>query len=192
MTMKSSSPRKRGSIFRRVCGGYDSYARYRARWIPAFAGMTILFLVSLARAADQCYSPDQMDAEQLLRLHSELMVITVTCHQGSHGENLVPAYTSFTKTNIKALHAAEKTMIAYYHSVYGGDGIPKLDELRTRLGNEYGSKIAEMSAPVFCAMYRDKVLQMCTANRAILKEEVERIASEGKSGANMCVANPDK
>jgi hypothetical protein len=157
------------------------------RWIPAFAGMTLLFLLSSARAADQCYSPGEMDAEHLLRLHSELMVITVTCHQGSKGENLVPAYTSFTHTNLKALHAAEQTMIAYYHSTYGGDGTPKLDELRTRLGNEYGQKIAKMSAPIFCAMYRDKVLQMCTANRAALHDEVERIAADGE-GANMCPA----
>jgi hypothetical protein len=46
----SSFPRKRESILRRVCADIktmipmrmfaDSYARYRERWIPAFAGMT--------------------------------------------------------------------------------------------------------------------------------------------------------
>jgi hypothetical protein len=152
--------------------------------------LAYISLICSAHAAQQCYSSQEMDAEQLLRLHSELMVITVTCHEGSQGEDLVPAYTGFTQLNLKALHAAEQTMIAYYHDVYGGDGTARLDELRTRLGNEYGRKIADISAPVFCAMYRDKVLKMCGADRAALREEIQRIASDGGSESKMCTATP--
>ncbi len=67
-----------------------------------------LFFAAPAMAAQQCYSSAEVEAEQLLRLHSELMVITVTCHTGSRGENLVPAYTTFTQEHLAALHNADK------------------------------------------------------------------------------------
>ena len=139
-----------------------------------------------AFAAQQCYSSNEVEAEQLLRLHSELMVITVTCHQGSHGENLIPAYTDFTKNHIAALHDAEKTMIEYYHTTYGGNGIERLDKLRTKLGNEFGQKIADISAPIFCQQYRDKVLQMCSASNKEVQAEVERLTGDTKSYVKQC------
>ena len=96
----------------------------------------------------------------MLRLHSELMVITVTCHQSSTGQDLVPAYTGFTRNNISALHDAEQTMICYYKKAYGGNGVSRLDRLRTLLANEYGQEIANVSAPRFCAEKRDKVITL--------------------------------
>src|ERR1700761_9477465 len=97
-----------------------------------------ILIASPALAAKACYTPTELHAEQLLRLHSELMVITVTCKQGSNGENLVPAYTGFTKNNIVELHHAEQVMINNYKDHGYRDGTEQLDKLRTKLGNEYG------------------------------------------------------
>ena len=80
------------------------------------------------------------------------MVITVTCHTGSQRRDLVSAYTGFTRKHIGVLHGAEQTLIRFYHKTYGGSGIERLDKLRTRLGNEYGQKVADMSAPLYCAV----------------------------------------
>lgn len=135
-------------------------------------------------AADQCYSPAELQAEQLLRLHSELMVISVTCHQASDGQDLISSYTGFTRAHIKALHHAEQIMETYYKSLYGGNGISQLDQLRTRLANEYGQKIADLSAPVFCQLNRDRALQMCSVNSGQLTETVQqRMTSEHAYGA---------
>ena len=146
----------------------------------------ILFFGSQVLAGEQCYSQDEMHAEQLLRLHSELMVITVTCHRSSVGEDLVPKYTGFTRRNIHVLHEAEQTLIRYYHTAFGGDGIPRLDKLRTRLANEYGQQIADMSAPAFCEERRDKPLAMYTANPDQIDLEVERMMTSEKSYAQLC------
>ena len=182
-------PRVNGDPATRVCGLDKLYARYRSHWIPAFAGMTFLACLLFAlpvTAAQQCYSPEEAEAEQLLRLHSELMVITVTCHQGSRGENLVPAYTTFTQEHLPALHNAEQTLIAYYHRTFGGKGIDELDRLRTRLGNEYGQKIAKLSAPIFCQLYRDRVLQMCGVGTEDIKTETDKLALECKTYVKTC------
>jgi hypothetical protein len=139
-----------------------------------------------ALAAPACYSPAELQAEHLLRLHSELMVITVTCRQGSQGEDLVPAYTGFTKRNIGVLHDAEQTMIRYY-GVHGGKGVQKLDTLRTKLGNEYGQKIAAMSAPAFCRAYRDRVMSFYRASSGEVQNEVLRMQAVEKSYVQPCL-----
>lgn len=117
-------------------------------------------LSSPAFAAGRCYSAQEAGAEQILRLHSELMVITVTCKQGSTGRDLVRAYTGFTQRNIEPIKDAEQTMIRFYEKAYGGKGVSRLDTLRTKLANEFGQESADISAPVFCAQRRDKVLSM--------------------------------
>lgn len=124
----------------------------------------------------RCYSPQEIEAEQTLRLHSELMVITVTCHRGSRGEDLVRAYTGFTRNNIDRLRQAEAAMTAYYKKNYGGDGVERLDRLRTLLANEYGQQIADESAPSFCKSRRDKVLVMHRANNSALSGEILQIS----------------
>lgn len=139
-----------------------------------------------AFAAPACYSPTQLEAEQWLRLHSELMVITVTCREGSSGENLPAAYGDFTHKNIAVLHDAEQTMIAYYKAHGGGDATASLDRLRTKLGNEFGQKSADMSAPAFCAAYRDKVWQFDAASPVDVGNEVKRMEAEERSYVPSC------
>ncbi|MDD5586096.1 MAG: hypothetical protein PHY92_03950 [Alphaproteobacteria bacterium] len=137
----------------------------------------VLAAPSASLAAAHCYSPTEVEAEQLLRLHSELMVITVTCHVSSTGQDLVGAYTGFTRNNIGPLHEAEQTMISYYKKAYGGKGIDKLDRLRTQLANEYGQEIADVSAPAFCKAKRDKVIALHKADSGALHGEVMTISA---------------
>jgi hypothetical protein len=153
-------------------------------------GLTLLVLMAPLYAANQCYSADESKAEQLLRLHSELMVITVACHQGSNGENLVPLYTGFTKAHISILHKAGETLKRYYRAHFGGDGIAQLDKLRTKLGNEYGQKIADISAPLFCAQCRDMLVEMYVATPARIEEELQHLAATEKPYERMCTG-PD-
>ena len=123
----------------------------------------ILIMASLsspAFAGGKCYSGHEIEAENMLRLHSELMVITVTCKQSSTGRDLVRAYTGFTQRNINSIRNAEQTMIGYYEKTYGGKGVSRLDTLRTKLANEFGQESANLSAPTFCAQRRDKVIAM--------------------------------
>ncbi len=150
-------------------------AAFVAFAVPAWAGAT-------------CYSPEQMQAEQLLRLHSELMVITVTCRQGSEGQDLPAAYGAFTQKNIHLLHNAEQTMIAYYKATTKGDAVGHLDHLRTLLGNEFGQKAADMSAPNFCAAYRDKVLYFAGAPQTDVDTQVRRMEISDRSYAKSCGA----
>lgn len=140
-----------------------------------------------ALAGQQCYATPEVEAEQLLRLHSQLMVVAITCRTDSQGLPLVSAYTSFTKGNIASLHHAEEVMKLYYKRTHGGDGVAELDQLRTRLGNEYGKKIADLSAPIFCQMYRDDTLRLCHASSGELRDEVTHRMNDSKTYVPQCV-----
>jgi hypothetical protein len=158
------------------------YTRY-------FLAIALAFIVSPAFAGDACYTPAQLQAEQALRLHSELMVITVTCHQGSDGQNLATAYGDFTKKNINILHEAEQTMIAYYKSNGSGNALDQLDRLRTKLANEFGQKSADMKASAFCAAYRDKVWQFDALTHADILNEVEKMQIAEHSYVKPCAGS---
>jgi hypothetical protein len=155
------------------------------KWLSAFVGVALCLTALPAFAAPACYKPAEMDAEQLLRLHSELMVITVTCKVGSRNEDLVPAYTGFTSHNITALHAAEHTMIRWFEA-HGGHGQDRLDRLRTTLGNEYGQRIADSSAQKYCDVYRDKVLEYYGAPPAAINDEVHRMVMSERPYTAAC------
>jgi hypothetical protein len=149
-------------------------------------GLMAAALAAPAFAAPQCYSPADLQAEEVLRLHSELMVIAVTCRQGSRGQDLVSAYTGFTRDNIGMLRQAEQTMIHYYQGTVGGDGIASLDELRTKLGNEYGQMSADASAPVFCQRMRDMVLNYYYATPLQIADTVQSMMATVKSYEHLC------
>jgi hypothetical protein len=139
-----------------------------------------------AMAGSACYTADEAKAENLLRLHSKLMVVTVTCRQGSDGRDLVPAYTGFTQKNIRALHEAEATMTAYYKKTGRGDPTSRLDRLRTLLANEYGKQIADVSAPQFCASERDVVAALADSDSATILGEAQKVSAGAHAYAPNC------
>jgi len=154
-----------------------------------FFPFLLAFVASAAApafAARECYSPAELQAEQLLRLHSELMVIALSCKEGSRGQDLISAYTGFTHDNISILSAAEHTLIRYYEAASAGDGIANLDRLRTRLGNEYGQKIADVSAPVYCQQMRDKVTALYYSTPLQVAREIQHMAQTEKSYGLLC------
>jgi len=146
----------------------------------------IVLLPAPAFAAKQCYSAAELQAEQTLRLHSELMVIAVTCRSGSNGQDLVGAYAAFTHDNIEMLKDAEATLIRYYKTQYHDNGISHLDTLRTKLGNESGQESADDTAPLYCRQYRDRVVALYYDSPAQVQKEVSHLVQTAKSYGSLC------
>jgi len=124
-----------------------------------------------ANAKALCYSSKEEVAEKILRLHSELMVITVTCRQGSDGRDLGRAYTRLTRKYIKPIKKSEKILQKFYAKHYGGNGIDKLDKLRTKLANEYSQIVARESASSFCKRRRNRVTRLYDSRSLSFKRE---------------------
>ena len=73
----------------------------------------VMFLSFGAQA--RCYSQAEAEAEQGIRIHSELMVIGLNCqHMGArHGQNLYPMYREFTARHGKLLAQYETLLMNF-------------------------------------------------------------------------------
>jgi hypothetical protein len=146
--------------------------RHPASGVRGFVAFLFLAFLTFPAQARECYSFNEVSAEQLLRLHSELMVIAITCRASSRGIDLVPAYTSFTRRNRREIEGAESSLIKHFNRM-GEDGRRSLDTLRTRLANEIGEEIARDSAARFCLQRRDKVIQMNLLTPSLVEKEAK-------------------
>ncbi|HYE50458.1 MAG TPA: hypothetical protein VEB20_12770 [Azospirillaceae bacterium] len=130
-----------------------------------------------------CYSKAEFEAEQAIRLHTELMVVGLTCQQmAAPGENLFARYKEFTLKHQKRIQGWEASLIAFQkRTVKGGNATRAFDSFRTRVANEMSRRIAAVTAPVFCAShipFASAALAMTEADldRAVSGEGVVRVA----------------
>lgn len=130
--------------------------------------LSFLLFLSFACAssgAQACYTAREIEAEQGIRIHSELMVIGLTCIKMPRGEQLYTEYQRFTQKNSDLIASYEENLINYYKSE--GDRNPelKLHTLRTNMANEISRRAIAMSTLSFCQKYAsniDKALAMDT------------------------------
>lgn len=116
--------------------------------------MTVLLLsCGLARPAEACYSAREIEAEQALRIHSELMVIGLTCIKMPEGRRRYSEYQSFTQKNADLIANYEQDLIYYFKKQGALNPEKRLHTLRTNLANEVSRKAISMSTLHFCQTY---------------------------------------
>lgn len=139
-----------------------------------------------AQAAQSCFSSDLVNAEQIVRLHSELMVVMLTCRQSHDGRSLRTAYSNFTNKNLKYIREAEQGMMAFYREEGVANPEGKVDKMRTVLANEYAQQAADESLARFCERRADKVVQAATWSTTQLQSELETLAARYSTDVPSC------
>ncbi|GJL84675.1 MAG: hypothetical protein DHS20C02_04500 [Micavibrio sp.] len=118
----------------------------------------LLTQVSPAYAV-QCFAAKEAEAEQGIRIHSELMVIGLNCqHKATaNGKNLYMAYRDFTSAHGNLFAAYERVLLKHYKT--SGDGNPEatLNTLRTKFANKISTDAAQMRPDMFCARYAPRI-----------------------------------
>ena len=122
----------------------------------------LLFLglmIFSASAFAGCYSMKEAEAEQGIRIHSELMVIGLNCQHlwPKSDKNLYAQYKDFTANHAGLLRGYETTLINYFRKEGGGDPELRLHELRTRFANKISKDAAVMRPDGFCRAYAPRV-----------------------------------
>lgn len=137
---------------------------------PAF-----LFLFVLAAGpalAASCYTRAEAEAEQGLRIHSELMVIGLNCIKMNFtdGTNLYREYSEFTRENIEIFKNYESQLLAYYKKRGDKDPEASLNTLRTVLANKIANSAARMSPDQFCNRYAGRIFKASSMDQSTLKQ----------------------
>lgn len=130
---------------------------------------------AFAKKTPSCYSLSEAEAEQGIRIHSELMIIGLNCQHltPENRKNYYVQYNEFTLRNEDLLARYEAILIEYFKK--RGDGNPErsLHDLRTFLANKVAGDAAKMRPDIFCHRYSPRLVQA----DAMRGEDVRRWAS---------------
>ncbi|HWD56816.1 MAG TPA: hypothetical protein VG308_00940 [Stellaceae bacterium] len=106
------------------------------RFIAALVAAAVLLPAGAARAAEACYSPTTLEAEQGMRFLIDLMVASTACRDQTYG--------LFQQRNHVTVLAYQKALITHFH------GNAAYDRWDTALANDAALKQAGKSGPQAC------------------------------------------
>lgn len=115
--------------------------------------------VSASAFAAKCYSPKEVEAEQGVRILSELMVISLNCqHLTPKGqENLYTQYKRFALKHEALFSGYENTLLKFYDKEGEKDPDAHLHEVRTDVANKISKDAAVMRPDSFCKVYAPRI-----------------------------------
>ena len=129
------------------------------RLAVAVTAACVLATSTSAWAKSACYSAAEYDAEQAVRLHTELMVIGLTCNAIEADRKLFAKYQQFTTKHRTSLMNWEKVLIGHFRETDKSNPTRKFDDFRTVVANEIAQRSALLTPPVFCQTHSDIVDQ---------------------------------
>jgi hypothetical protein len=134
-------------------------------------------MLSSSSAFAKCYSPKQAEAEQGIRIHSELMVIALNCQHlwPKDQKNLYVQYKEFTKENESIFAGYEKTLIKFYKSEGLSSPEKHLHEVRTAFANKISKDAAVMRPDGFCKAYAPRVPKAAKMNKDALHKWASKV-----------------
>lgn len=134
-----------------------------------------LFIMPSMAQAKSCYSAAEAEAENAIRIHSELMVIGLNCqHMTPPGwKNLYQEYREITSRHQGLFSGYEKTLIKA-----NGGSERKMHGLRTGFANRTSTDAAQMRPDVFCATHGPRIPEVGRMSR----EEFKQWAATSFSG----------
>jgi hypothetical protein len=136
----------------------------------SFALVAVILLGGSPALANSCYSAQEAEAEQGIRIHSELMVIGLNCmHMTPPGEkNFYMRYREFTAAHEDLFADYENRLINYYRKSGAGNPEGRLNDLRTDFANKISKDAADMRPDVFCSRYIERLQKVAGMDRAKL------------------------
>jgi hypothetical protein len=132
--------------------------------------LAALILATGGAQAAACYTQKEAEAEQAIRIHSELMVIGLNC-QGmkfKDGTNLYVKYRAFANQHADLFTAYEETLIGYFRRTGAANPEAKLNDMRTMLANKIATDAAQMSPDQFCNRFVPRIFKAANMSRAEL------------------------
>lgn len=101
----------------------------------------------------------EVEAEQGIRIHSELMVIGLNCQHlwPKSDKNLYLQYRAFTSKHEDVFAEYERTLLNFFEEEGKGNPATRLHQLRTDFANDISKDAAVMRPDAFCRVYAPRI-----------------------------------
>ncbi|PWC48302.1 hypothetical protein TSA6c_18040 [Azospirillum sp. TSA6c] len=141
---------------------------------------------SSAPATPACYNRAEHAAEQLMRMHTEMMVVGLTCRTVMPDKKPFDLYQDFSVKNRALLSSSEASLISFYkRSGSGGNATRQFDMFRTELANEISRRAATIGIPQYCANFVDRSV----AAKDLTADDLRTLTSDEKNAGLMHLAS---
>jgi len=154
-----------------------------------FLLVILVFLATFSplSAYAKCYSTEEAEAEQGIRIHSELMVIGLNCqHMTPRGQqNFYSQYRAFTQRHADLFSGYESTLVNYYNK-NGGSAERKIHDLKTSFANNVSTGAASMRPDIFCSRNVQRLRDVARMSRNELQQWASNAATHRPSSQSVC------
>lgn len=122
------------------------------------------------KVGQACYTPIEAEAEQGIRIHSELMVIALNCqHLTPPGqENLYSQYRRFTAKNADLFSTYEMLLIKHFRAAGSSNPDLQMHTMRTQYANKISKDAAVMRPDAFCKSYMPRIQKAANMDQVAL------------------------
>jgi len=150
--------------------------------------LTAILLIAPITANAQCYSDAEAEAEQGIRIHSELMVIGLNCtHMGARaGINLYGQYRQFTADHGDLFATYEKILLKHFKNNGSKNPEADINALRTGYANKISKDAAGMRPDIFCSKYAPRVIAASDMQRPDIRKWAATIYPSHPVSKPMC------
>ncbi|WP_207457800.1 hypothetical protein [Azospirillum sp. SYSU D00513] len=136
-----------------------------------------------AKGSAACYSPEEHAAEQLLRMHTEMMVVGLKCQTLMPDRKPFSLYQDFTIKHRALVSNSEAAMIAHFKK-QGGNATRAFDTFRTELANESSRRAAVIGEQLFCGTFIDR----SKAATQLTPEDLRTLTGDEKNAGLMHIS----
>ncbi|SMF87516.1 hypothetical protein SAMN02982917_6304 [Azospirillum oryzae] len=136
-------------------------------------------------ATPACYNRAEYAAEQMMRLHTEMMIVGLTCRTVVPDKKPFDLYQDFSVKNRAMLSNSEASLIAFYKRSGGGNATRQFDMFRTELANEISRRAATIGIPQYCANFVDRSV----AAKDLTPDDLRTLTTDEKGAGLMHLAS---
>lgn len=149
-----------------------------------------VFLLSPSVIA-ACYTMKEAEAEQGIRIHSELLVIGLNCQHlwPRTDKNLYLQYKEFTNKHGSVFSGYERTLISFFRREGRDNPEMSLHQMRTDFANKISKDAATMRPDAFCKVYAPRIPRASRMNDKGLRKWAATIFPGHPVSRPVCAAN---
>lgn len=143
--------------------GYKLFINFLCKHLSVLFLIMCMVIIQPSQSLASCYTKKEAAAEQVIRLHSELLVIGLNCRDIQLSKQRISRldtyekYLIFSGRHTDLIRGYENHMLGYFKRQGISDPDMQLSSLRTQMANNIAEIVVKRRPDVFCHQYRERL-----------------------------------